>query len=261
MTEVLRVEGLSKSFGPLQVLKSIDLTVNEGETVVLLGSSGSGKSTLLRCLNLLEVPSAGRIWLNGTQVGATASGTIQYREKDLTAIRTKVGMVFQQFNLFPHLTVAENIAIAPMKVKGVSKEKARERALEELARVGIADKADVYPSRLSGGQQQRVAIARSLAMEPQVMLFDEATSALDPELVGEVLEVMRSLSRDRVTMVIVTHELGFAYHVADRVVFLHQGLIHEQGTPAEVLMAPKQERTREFLRGHDKFRLPEPLRA
>ncbi|NKW10817.1 amino acid ABC transporter permease/ATP-binding protein [Ochrobactrum tritici] len=261
MTEVLRVEGLSKSFGPLQVLKSIDLTVNEGETVVLLGSSGSGKSTLLRCLNLLEVPGAGRVWLNGTQVGAAASGAIQYREKDLTAIRTKVGMVFQQFNLFPHLTVAENIAIAPIKVKGVSKEKARERALEELARVGIADKADVYPSRLSGGQQQRVAIARSLAMDPQVMLFDEATSALDPELVGEVLEVMRSLSRDRVTMVIVTHELGFAYHVADRVVFLHQGLIHEQGTPAEVLMAPKQERTREFLRGHDKFRLPEPLRA
>ncbi|KXO75830.1 amino acid ABC transporter ATP-binding protein [Brucella anthropi] len=261
MTEVLRVEGLSKSFGPLQVLKSIDLTVNEGETVVLLGSSGSGKSTLLRCLNLLEVPSAGRVWLNGKKVGATASGAIQYREKDLTAIRTKVGMVFQQFNLFPHLTVAENIAIAPIKVKGVSKEKARERALEELARVGIADKADVYPSRLSGGQQQRVAIARSLAMDPQVMLFDEATSALDPELVGEVLEVMRSLSRDRVTMVIVTHELGFAYHVADRVVFLHQGLIHEQGTPAEVLMAPKQERTREFLRGHDKFRLPEPLRA
>lgn len=256
MTEVLRVEKLSKCFGALQVLQSIDLTVDEGETVVLLGSSGSGKSTLLRCLNFLEVPTTGCIWLNGRQVGEQSGGQVRYREQELTAIRAQVGMVFQQFNLFPHLTVAENIMLAPMKVRGLSRQKARERALEELARVGIADKADQYPARLSGGQQQRVAIARALAMDPQVMLFDEATSALDPELVGEVLEVMRRLSRDRVTMVIVTHELGFAYHVADRVVFLHQGRIHEQGKPSEILINPVQERTREFLNGHDKFRLP-----
>ena len=257
MTELLRVENLSKCFGPLQVLKSINLTVNEGETVVLLGSSGSGKSTLLRCLNFLELPTSGRIFLNGKQVGQDSAGRQpKYREPDLTAIRAQVGMVFQHFNLFPHLTVAENIMLAPIKVKGLSKADARARALKELGRVGIADKADQYPSRLSGGQQQRVAIARALAMDPQVMLFDEATSALDPELVGEVLEVMRQLSRDRVTMVIVTHELGFAYHVADRVVFLHQGNIHEQGAAAELLMNPRQERTRDFLRSHDKFRLP-----
>ncbi|MFP1645357.1 amino acid ABC transporter ATP-binding protein [Pontitalea aquivivens] len=257
MTEVLRVESLSKCFGDLKVLKSIDLSVKAGETVVLLGSSGSGKSTLLRCLNFLEVPTTGRIWLNGRQVGQDGgSGQPRYSEAKLTAIRAQVGMVFQQFNLFPHMTVAENIMLAPIKVKGLSSAEARKRALAELARVGIAEKADEYPARLSGGQQQRVAIARALAMDPQVMLFDEATSALDPELVGEVLEVMRQLSRDRVTMVIVTHELGFAYHVADRIVFLHQGMIHEQGTPQQVLISPQQERTREFLKGHDKFRLP-----
>lgn len=257
MTAILQIEGLSKSFGDLEVLKSIDLDVNEGETVVLIGASGSGKSTLLRCLNFLEVPTSGRISLNGKKIGSTDAAQVKYRESDLTEVRTQVGMVFQQFNLFPHLTVAENIMLAPMKVKKLSKAEARTRAMAELARVGIAEKADEYPSRLSGGQQQRVAIARALAIDPQVMLFDEATSALDPELVGEVLEVMRALSRERITMLIVTHELGFAYHVADRVIFLHEGTIHEEGPPSEILMNPRKERTREFLRGHDKFRIPQ----
>jgi polar amino acid transport system ATP-binding protein len=257
VTAILQIEGLSKSFGDLEVLKSIDLDVNEGETVVLIGASGSGKSTLLRCLNFLEVPTSGRISLNGKKIGSTDAAQVKYRESDLTEVRTQVGMVFQQFNLFPHLTVAENIMLAPMKVKKLSKAEARTRAMAELARVGIAEKADEYPSRLSGGQQQRVAIARALAIDPQVMLFDEATSALDPELVGEVLEVMRALSRERITMLIVTHELGFAYHVADRVIFLHEGTIHEEGPPSEILMNPRKERTREFLRGHDKFRIPQ----
>lgn len=261
MAELLRVEKLSKSFGNLEVLASIDLKVEVGETVVLLGSSGSGKSTLLRCMNFLETPTRGKIFLDGKQIGSDVKrgdGMVatEYNERELTAIRARIGMVFQQFNLFPHLTVAQNVMLAPIKVSGLSSEEARVRAHRMLERVGIAEKADQYPSRLSGGQQQRVAIARALAMEPSMMLFDEATSALDPELVGEVLEVMRELSRERVTMVIVTHELGFAYNVADRVVFLHKGRIHEEGSPSEILVAPKQERTREFLRSHDKFRLP-----
>ena len=256
MTAILQIEGLSKSFGALNVLKSINLDVIEGETVVLIGASGSGKSTLLRCLNFLEVPTTGKISLNGKKIGSADASNMKYRESDLTEIRAQVGMVFQQFNLFPHLTVAENIMLAPMKVRGLNKAQARKRAIAELTRVGIAEKADEYPSRLSGGQQQRVAIARALAIDPQVMLFDEATSALDPELVGEVLEVMRALSRERMTMLIVTHELGFAYHVADRVIFLHEGTIHEEGPPSEILMNPQKERTREFLRGHDKFRIP-----
>jgi len=261
MAELLRVENLRKSFGAVEVLRSIDLAVETGETVVLLGSSGSGKSTLLRCMNFLEVPSSGRVYFDGRSVGREIPGpqgaaAMVYNEAELTRLRSRIGMVFQQFNLFPHLTVARNVMVAPMKVKGMGKEEARALALRMLHRVGIAEKADDYPSRLSGGQQQRVAIARSLAMEPALMLFDEATSALDPELVGEVLEVMRELSRERVTMVIVTHELGFAYHVADRVLFLHEGAIHEEGKPGDILLSPRRQRTREFLRGHDKFRLP-----
>ena len=269
MNEILRVENLHKSFGSTEVLRGIDFTVQKGETVVLIGSSGSGKSTLLRCLNFLEYPSAGKVFLSGKLVGkpsraAAGSETILYREKDLCDVRTRVGMVFQQFNIFPHLTVEENVMIGPMKILGVSREIAAERARANLKQVGIEAKAKEYPSRLSGGQQQRVAIARALAMEPSVMLFDEATSALDPELVGEVLLVMRELSKQRVTMLVVTHELGFAYNAADKVIFLHQGKIHEEGPPSEVLIRPKQTRTQEFLRGFHLFRVPsmeEPVAA
>jgi polar amino acid transport system ATP-binding protein len=261
MTEVLRVEGLRKSFGEHEVLRGIDLTVSQGETVVLLGASGSGKSTLLRCVNFLEQPTAGRVYFRGTPVGTAKEGTdpvqVSYRDRDLNELRTHIGMVFQQFNLFPHLTVEQNIMIGPMKLRGLKREEARERAHFQLKRVGIAEKASQYPARLSGGQQQRVAIARALAMEPDVMLFDEATSALDPELVGEVLMVMRQLSQERMTMIVVTHELGFAYNVASKIVFLHQGVIHEEGPPERVLVAPSQERTREFLRGFHLFRIPD----
>ena len=269
MNEILRVENLHKSFGSTEVLRGIDFTVQKGETVVLIGSSGSGKSTLLRCVNFLEYPSAGKVFLSGKLVGkvsrTNAGGeTVLYREKDLCDVRTHVGMVFQQFNLFPHLTVEENVMIGPMKILGVSREIAAERARANLKQVGIEAKAKEYPSRLSGGQQQRVAIARALAMEPSVMLFDEATSALDPELVGEVLLVMRELSKQRVTMLVVTHELGFAYNAADKVIFLHQGKIHEEGPPSEVLVRPRQTRTQEFLRGFHLFRMPsmeEPVTA
>jgi polar amino acid transport system ATP-binding protein len=261
MKEILRVENLHKNFGSNEVLRGIDLTVQEGETVVLIGSSGSGKSTLLRCLNFLEYPSAGKIYLSGQLVGKSSGvsadkETVAYRETELCKVRTHVGMVFQQFNLFPHLTVEANVMIGPMKILGLSKAEAAERARANLKQVGIEAKAREYPSRLSGGQQQRVAIARALAMEPTVMLFDEATSALDPELVGEVLLVMRELSRQRVTMLVVTHELGFAYNAADKVIFLHQGMIHESGPPSEVLVRPKQVRTQEFLRGFHLFRMP-----
>ncbi len=261
MTEILRVEGLHKRFGALEVLRGIDLSIEEGETVVLLGASGSGKSTLLRCINFLEYPSAGRVYLSGKPIGgATAGGTgpVAYREAALHGVRTRIGMVFQQFNLFPHMTVAENVMAGPMRVLGLGRAEAAARAHANLERVGVAAKAGAYPAHLSGGQQQRVAIARALAMEPAVMLFDEATSALDPELVGEVLSVMRELSKQRMTMLVVTHELGFAYNVADRVIFLHQGLIHESGPPAEVLVRPREARTREFLRGFHLFRIPEP---
>ncbi len=261
MTEILRVEALHKSFGSLDVLKGIDLVVEEGETVVLLGASGSGKSTLLRCLNFLEYPSAGRVFLAGKLVGTPARTpdlSVTYSEPALYHVRTRVGMVFQQFNLFPHMTVRENVMAGPVRILGLSRSDAAARAMANLERVGVADKAASYPSHLSGGQQQRVAIARALAMEPAVMLFDEATSALDPELVGEVLSVMRELSRQRMTMLVVTHELGFAYSVADRVLFLHQGLIHEEGPPSQVLVRPKRRRTQEFLRGFHLFRIPEP---
>ena len=261
MNEILRVENLHKSFGKTEVLRGIDFTVQKGETIVLIGSSGSGKSTFLRCLNFLEYPSNGKVFLSGKLVGKPSRGnvgneTILYREKDLCSVRAHVGMVFQQFNLFPHLTVEQNVMIGPMKILGVSRQVAADRARMNLERVGIDAKAKEYPSRLSGGQQQRVAIARALAMEPSVMLFDEATSALDPELVGEVLLVMRELSKQRVTMLVVTHELGFAYNAADKVIFLHQGKIHEEGPPSEVLVRPKQTRTQEFLRGFHLFRVP-----
>ncbi|MFC3678385.1 amino acid ABC transporter ATP-binding protein [Ferrovibrio xuzhouensis] len=259
MTEVIRLDSLVKSYGNHVVLKGIDLTVAQGETVCLIGASGSGKSTLLRCMNLLEYPTSGRLYLNGEPVGSPSragKGPIVYRESSLNHFRERVGMVFQHFNLFPHLTAEQNVMLAPRKVKGMTETAARKLAREKLERVGLADRSQHYPSQLSGGQQQRVAIARALAMEPIVMLFDEATSALDPELVGEVLNVMKDLAADGVTMVVVTHELGFAYNVADRVLFLHDGKIHEQGSPREVLLRPKQQRTAEFLRSVTTFRLP-----
>ena len=230
----------------------------KGETITLLGASGSGKSTLLRCLNFLEMPTGGRIIFGGQQVGReVGNGSVSYSESDLTAVRRRVGMVFQQFNLFPHRTALENIMEGQVTVLKRSREEAADRGRKLLAKVGLPDKADAYPARLSGGQQQRVAIARALAMDPEVMLFDEATSALDPELVGEVLRTMRSLAEEGMTMLVVTHELGFAYHVAHRVVFLHQGVVLEEGTPRELLLNPKEARLQEFLDGHGQFRLPE----
>ncbi len=258
MDEVLRVENLHKHFGRLHVLRGIDLSVRKGETIVVIGASGSGKSTFLRCLNFLEVPDEGRITIEGRLVGRETRkpGVMAYSARELNALRTRLGMVFQQFNLFPHMTVERNVMIGPMKLRGKSEAEARQLAEANLARVGILEKAKEYPARLSGGQQQRVAIARALAMEPSMMLFDEATSALDPELVGEVLLTMRKLSEDGMTMVVVTHELGFAYNVADRVVFLEGGQVHEEGPPQEVLLNPRMERTREFLRSHTLFSLP-----
>ena len=259
MPPILQIEGLRKSFGPLEVLRGIDLRVDGGETVVILGASGSGKSTLLRCINLLERPSAGRVLLDGTLVGTeTADGRVRYNDAELSRVRRRVGMVFQHFNLFPHMTALGNVMEGPVTVLRHAKVDAEGKARQVLAKVGLADKALEYPARLSGGQQQRVAIARALAMDPEIMLFDEVTSALDPELVGEVLRAMRALSEEGMTMLIVTHELGFAYHVADRVIFLHGGLIHEEGTPQEVLLRPRAARTREFLEGHGLFRLPDP---
>jgi polar amino acid transport system ATP-binding protein len=255
MGPVLRIVGLHKRFGDLEVLRGIDLDVAKGERIAILGSSGSGKSTLLRCLNFMEIPSAGRIHLDGTPLGREAGrGDVRYREAELCALRVRIGMVFQQFNLFPHMTVVQNVMEGLVSVLGKKRAEARAQAEMQLARVGLADKADAYPSRLSGGQQQRVAIARALAMEPEVLLFDEPTSSLDPELVGEVLNVINDLSRDGRTMLLVTHELGFAYHFASRVVFLHDGKIHEQGTPEQVLKNPRQERTRAFLAKFTSFR-------
>lgn len=258
MSQILSMTGLQKSFGDHQVLKGIDLSVSRGETIVLVGASGSGKSTMLRCINFLEIPTAGAITFQDRQIGTPkgSTGERTYGEKELRALRSKIGMVFQQFNLFPHMTVMENIVEGQCAVLGRSKREAMERANVLLDRVGLREKASAYPSRLSGGQQQRVAICRSLAMDPEVMLFDEATSALDPELVGEVLRAMRALRDDGMTMLIVTHELGFAYHIADRVAFLSDGLIHEIGAPQQVLVDPEQERTRQFILGHGEFRLP-----
>src|SRR5262245_11403855 len=258
MAPILTIEGLRKSFGSFEVLKGIDLEVHKGETVVIVGASGSGKSTLLRCVNFLERPSAGRIVLDGKPIGEETTGRpARYRETELSRVRARVGMVFQHFNLFPHMTALGNVMEGPVTVLRRPKAEAERTARLVLTKVGLADKANEYPARLSGGQQQRVAIARALAMDPEIMLFDEVTSALDPELVGEVLRTMRALSDEGMTMLIVTHELGFAYHVADRVIFLHDGLIHEQGTSQEVLLRPRAARTREFLEGPGPFRPPD----
>lgn len=242
---IVRVVGLHKHFGELEVLRGIDLDVAPSEVVCLIGRSGSGKSTLLRCINFLEEPDAGEIHVAEYSMHAHEHGPQRHRH--LLQLRQRVGMVFQQFNLFPHMTVLENLIEAPMTVKRLPRARAFEIADALLLKVGLADKRTVYPSTLSGGQQQRVAIARALAMEPKVMLFDEPTSALDPELTGEVLGVMRDLARDGMTMLVVTHEMGFAREVADRVIFMDEGTFVEEGPPAECLAAPKDERTRRFL--------------
>lgn len=257
MTNAVEIRGLHKSFKDLEVLKGIDLDVAQGEVVVLLGSSGSGKSTLLRCINFMEEPTAGQVRLNGDLIGTEHDGQMRYREADLCKLRTRIGMVFQHFNLFPHMTVLENVMEGQVIVLGRSKAEAKEKATAQLARVGLEEKAPEYPVRLSGGQKQRVAIARALAIDPEVMLFDEVTSALDPELVGEVLKTMRQLAEDGMTMVCVTHEIGFAYHVANKVCFLHDGQILEQGAPQTVLKTPETTRVREFLVGHSLFKLPD----
>lgn len=257
MNDMLRIDNLHKRFGDLTVLAGIDMRVAAGETVVLLGSSGCGKSTLLRCINFMETPSAGRIYLHGRLVGEQRNGGMRYRESELCKLRTRIGMVFQHFNLFPHMTVLQNIMEGQVTVLKRGAAEAANKAREQLARVGLSDKASEYPARLSGGQKQRVAIARALAMDPDIMLFDEVTSALDPELVGEVLKTMRQLTEEGMTMVVVTHELGFAYHVANRVLFLDQGVILEQGEPQQVLKQPATQRMREFLDGHSLFKLPD----
>ncbi len=248
---MVRIRDVHKRFGALEVLKGIDLDVRQGEVVCIIGASGSGKTTLLRCINFLEPYDSGRIYVDGELVGYHERGgrLVPAREKEIARVRAETAMVFQQFNLFPHMTALNNVAFGPIKVRGVAKDAARERARELLARVGLSDKADAYPAQLSGGQQQRVAIARALAMEPKVMLFDEVTSALDPELVGEVLAVMEDLAASHgVTMIVVTHEMMFAREAADRVVFMDGGVIVEAGPPDEVLGAPRSDRLRAFLR-------------
>jgi polar amino acid transport system ATP-binding protein len=246
---IVKVEGIQKSFGSLEVLKGISLSVDQGEVFVLIGPSGSGKSTLLRTINHLEKIDAGRIWVDGELVGYRQVGDKlhELRDSEIVDSRSKIGMVFQHFNLFPHMTAVDNVALAPRIVLDRSGDEARRRARELLDRVGLADKADEYPSRLSGGQQQRVAIARALAMEPKVMLFDEVTSALDPELVKDVLDVMRGLADLGMTMLVVTHEMGFAREVANQVIFMDEGVIVEQGSPDQVIGSPREERTKRFL--------------
>ena len=236
---LIKVKGLVKSFGKIEVLKGIDSEIKRGEVVVIIGASGSGKSTFLRCLNLLEYPTDGTIYFNDVN--------ITNPETDINIHRQKMGMVFQQFNLFPHMTVLKNMTMAPVKVLGVDPAEAEKRAMKLLERVGLADRADSYPSQLSGGQKQRVAIVRALCMQPEVMLFDEPTSALDPEMVGEVLDVMKQLANEGMTMVVVTHEMGFAREVADRVVFIDEGIILEEGTPDEFFGNPKSDRLKDFL--------------
>jgi polar amino acid transport system ATP-binding protein len=239
MDEVIRVENLSKRFGSLSVLRGVDCTIMATEVVCVIGPSGSGKSTFLRCLNGLEEASDGQVWVHGVSVHAPAT--------DIDKLRSEIGMVFQRFNLFPHKTVLENITLAPSKVRGLTSTQARNRAVALLEKVGLLDKLEAYPYQLSGGQQQRVAIARALAMQPRIMLFDEPTSSLDPEMVGEVLAVMQTLASEGMTMVVVTHEMGFARQVADRVIFIDEGVIVEQGLPDELFDHPKEERTRRFL--------------
>ena len=250
---VLEARGLHKRFGPSHVLRGIDLAVAPGERIAIIGGSGSGKSTLLRCLNFMELPTEGQVLLDGRPVGTPGRGGTTYAEAELCRVRQRVGMVFQGFNLFPHMTVLGNAMEGLRTVRRLPRAEARDRAEAELARVGLADKLDAYPSRLSGGQQQRVAIARALAMDPAVMLFDEPTSSLDPELAGDVLRSIRALAGEGRTMLLVTHEIGFAFHVATRVVFLADGGFHEVGTPEEVLRHPRRERTRAFLASHAEF--------
>ena len=236
---IIEVRGLKKSFNKQPVLKGIDIDINKGDVLCIIGASGSGKSTFLRCLNMLEVPTGGAIMFHGNN--------LLDKNCDLNMHRQKMGMVFQQFNLFPHLTILKNITLAPVMLKKLSESEAQEKALMLLDRVGLRDRANDYPNQLSGGQKQRVAIVRALCMEPEVMLFDEPTSALDPEMVGEVLDVMKELANDGMTMVVVTHEMGFAREVANRVVFLDGGIIAEEGTPSEIFGAPKTERLKTFL--------------
>jgi polar amino acid transport system ATP-binding protein len=249
MMPMVKVENVCKSFGNLQVLKNINLEVEKGEVVCIIGPSGSGKSTLLRCLNHLERITSGRIYIEDEIVDEREAGKSQLKlsQKKVSELCAELGMVFQRFNLFPHMTVLENIMEAPVTVKKIPKEEAKVDALNLLEKVGLGDKRDEYPSRLSGGQQQRVAIARALAMKPKIMLFDEPTSALDPELVGEVLEVMKDLAREGMTMLVVTHEMGFAREVGSRVIFMDNGEIKEEGEPEDIFSNPKNERTRAFL--------------
>ena len=237
MSSIIQVKGLKKNFGALQVLKGVDAAIEENEVVCIIGPSGSGKSTFLRCLNRLEEITEGEILIDGVHLS----------KENENEVRTEMGMVFQSFNLFPHMSVLDNVTIGPRKVRGIDRKEAEKKALELLARVGLRDKADGYPSSLSGGQKQRVAIARALAMNPKIILFDEPTSALDPEMVGEVLDVMKGLTHGGMTLVIVTHEMGFAKEVADRVLFMDVGYIIEQGTPDEIFSHPKEERTKNFL--------------
>ena len=236
---LIKVESLEKAFGEIEVLKGITTDIKKGEVVVVIGPSGSGKSTFLRTLNLLEEPTGGKIYFEGTDITDP--------QVNINLHRQKMGMVFQQFNLFPHMTVLKNMTIGPIKLQGISKKEAEKRALALLERVGLADRADAYPSQLSGGQKQRVAIVRALCMQPDVMLFDEPTSALDPEMVGEVLDVMKSLANEGMTMVVVTHEMGFAREVADRVIFIDEGIIMEENTPDELFSNPKSSRLHDFL--------------
>ena len=237
MSSIIQVKGLKKNVGALQVLKGVDAAIEENEVVCIIGPSGSGKSTFLRCLNRLEEITEGEILIDGVHLS----------KENENEVRTEMGMVFQSFNLFPHMSVLDNVTIGPRKVRGIDRKEAEKKALELLARVGLRDKADGYPSSLSGGQKQRVAIARALAMNPKIILFDEPTSALDPEMVGEVLDVMKGLTHGGMTLVIVTHEMGFAKEVADRVLFMDEGYIIEQGTPDEIFSHPKEERTKNFL--------------
>jgi ABC-type polar amino acid transport system ATPase subunit len=236
---VITVKNLCKTFGKVEVLRDINETIERGEKVVIVGPSGSGKSTFLRCLNLLEMPTSGEVWFEGRQINTP--------DCDINLVRRKMGMVFQHFHLFPHLTILENITLAPVKLKIMDKTSAVEKARRLLARIGLSDKENAYPAQLSGGQKQRIAIVRSLAMNPDVMLFDEPTSALDPEMVGEVLDVMRELAEDGMTMIVVTHEMGFAREVGTRVMFMDEGRIVEQNTPSEFFSSPKNPRTKEFL--------------